>query len=670
MRILKAILKWMGILILLVIVLVLLMLWYVNTAYGKRHVSELASDTLGREVVLSGGVGIAHLWPPAISVRGLSVGNKELGRAEKMLDVGESEVAIDIPPLWNRRVQLPSIRIHDSTIHLERDAKKNANWSFNEGQAEAPDDEPFTMPFIGNLDIRNTHITYLDVPQKIDLAIDAGTEADTIIVSGKGTYLAQKFGLKVTGGSLLTVSKNQPYPIDSTVTVGYTTLHIKGTVRDPVHMEGLDLALRVKGADASELFPLVGIVLPPTPPYDVEGHLGFDKSTNLWKFEKFNGMLGSSDLSGDLSFDQSQERPKLTARFVSNKLDFKDLGPLIGTPPEKDKAVSVEQKKEVAQQEASPYVIPDVPLDASRLKAMDADVEFTGKQIISSGLPLDDFYMKLLLEDRVMKITPVKFGTADGDINVELTVDGRTEPFKTDADFQFRRLSLSRLMESAGKAIGQKDVADGYIGGIAKLSGYGKSLRDILSTSNGVVGVGMEGGSLSGLIVELIGLDVAQGLGFLLSGDQPTAIRCIIGDFKVTDGLMESNALVIDTKDTNVQGRGTVNLKGERLNIRFMPQPKDISIASLRTPIYVKGTIKNPDLSLEKANLAAKGVAAVALGVVLTPIASVLALVDLGSGEDSNCAGLIREMDANTGTSSAADKVPVNPTSDQPSSHP
>jgi len=303
-------------------------------------------------------------------------------------------------------------------------------------------------------------------------------------------------------------------------------------------------------------------------------------------------------------------------------------------------------------------VLPNMPLDISRLAAMDADVTFTGKKVISQNLPLDDFLLKVKLNNRLLKIQPVKFGTARGEIAGNMTINARKEPVRIDGDFKFRKLSLRLLFQPLEKAL-DTAPSEGFIGGTAQLKGTGKSLREMLGNSNGTIGLGMEGGQLSNLIVEILGLDVAESLGFLFSGDKPVPIRCVIAHFDVTKGVARSKALVIDTTDSAVHGEGTINLKNETLDLRLETAPKDPSILSLRTPITIGGTLGKPAVGIAAEGLAARAAIGAALGAAFPP-AALLAFIEPGLGEDSNCVGMLREMNRDTGKNKATDEVPSN----------
>lgn len=61
----------------------------------------------------------------------------------------------------------------------------------------------------------------------------------------------------------------------------------------------------------------------------------------------------------------------------------------------------------------------------------------------------------------------------------------------------------------------------------------------------------------------------------------------------------------------------------------------------LRSPISVRETLEDPQLGVQTGRVALQAGAAVALGVLLTPVAAVLAFIDGGLAKDANCAALV-----------------------------
>jgi AsmA family protein len=59
----------------------------------------------------------------------------------------------------------------------------------------------------------------------------------------------------------------------------------------------------------------------------------------------------------------------------------------------------------------------------------------------------------------------------------------------------------------------------------------------------------------------------------------------------------------------------------------------------------VRGTLSQPKIGVQPGKVAAQTGGAVALGVLLTPVAALLAFVDGGLAKDANCAALIGQAE-------------------------
>jgi len=154
----------------------------------------------------------------------------------------------------------------------------------------------------------------------------------------------------------------------------------------------------------------------------------------------------------------------------------------------------------------------------------------------------------------------------------------------------------------------------------------------------------LDGGKISKFMMELVAMDVWGAARVKLAHDtNPVDIRCAIGDFAVKDGLMTTNAFVFDTQVVNVEGTGSVNLKSEQMDLTLNPHPKDRSVASLNSPLYIKGTFGEPKVAPDWKRMGARGVGAVAMGL-LSPFLAVLPLMQEGKKDkDSPCQALIAE---------------------------
>src|SRR5690606_27395484 len=73
------------------------------------------------------------------------------------------------------------------------------------------------------------------------------------------------------------------------------------------------------------------------------------------------------------------------------------------------------------------------------------------------------------------------------------------------------------------------------------------------------------------------------------------------------------------------------------LDLDIRPQNKTLRVFTLRSPLYARGTFKNPDVGVQAGPVAARAGAAVALGVIAAPLAALVPLLNVGTDEDSAC---------------------------------
>lgn len=639
--------KILGVIAALLLVLAVGVVLLIGTPFFAAKAGAFITNKSGRNIALDGKIE-AHLWhkEPRFIFHQVKIGNADWAQNPTMFEADRIEFSIRPWELLRLRVVLPELIIEQPKLSLEKNTQGQANWNFSQnpqaeaGKAVVPNSRG-SIPVIGSLEITDGELNYKDAGKNIDTTLKIATvegesKRHDLKVEGQGTYQQDKFEIAFTGGSALQLRESeQPYPFHLHTTAGSTTADVNGTVQDPVTMEALDVMLGLEGASLSDLFPLTGIALPPTPHYKLEGHLTKDKDT-VWTLDDIKGRMGSSDIRGKAVWHAEDKPPYLEGDLVSESLDMRDLGGFVGAHK---KPASAER------------VIPDAPLDISRMMAMNADVTFKGTHIKTPEL-LDNFLMKVHLENGVLILDPISFGIAKGKIDSRLKIEGKATPPAADLDVHFERLSLEGLFRGLADKFGEDNVSAGRIGGRAKLQGFGKSLHEILSTSDGQIDFGMEGGMLSQLLMQLAGLDVYRAAGLLLDGDKPTPINCIIADFAVDDGMMRTQEFLIDTGVSTIKGDGSMNLKDENVDIVLKSYPKKPSLLSLRSPISLGGTLKHLRFGVDPASLVVRGGAAALLGAAAPP-AALLAFVGPGMGEDSHCTALINSQPKEAKTKNA-----------------
>lgn len=283
--------------------------------------------------------------------------------------------------------------------------------------------------------------------------------------------------------------------------------------------------------------------------------------------------------------------------------------------------------------------MPDLPFHTERWNSVDANVRLQAKTIVrNKALPLEDLHAHLKLQDAILTLEPLAFGFAGGQLDANITLDGRRNPIQARAKLRARKLLLSRLfptVELTKNSLGE-------LNGEFDLVGSGNSVGSMLATSNGKLGVVVSGGRVSRLLMEKAGLHIWEIVTLTLTGDRQVKLRCVVADFDVKQGVMQTNALVFDTEVTTLFGSGKIDLGHEQLDLMLDPRTKTTSPLALRSPIHVHGSFAKPIVGVDKGRVAIRAAGAAVLGA-LNPLLALIPLVDTGPGKDSDCGQLVRE---------------------------
>ena len=508
-------------------------------------------------------------------------------------------------------------------------------------------------PQIGNLYIHNGTASVVMAKYKTDMHLGIHTERapttgifendpNIIVVTANGTYSGQPITGNFRGGALLSLrNPSHPYPVDLHIANGSTTVALTGTIEKPMSFGGAELKLTLAGQDMSNLFPLTNIPLPATPPYDITGNLDYTKDTI--RFDDFHGRVGSSDLEGDLDETHpiSGGKPLVTANLTSHHVDLTDLGGFLGATPGKTTTPgqTAATRAKVAAAVASPNLLPATPIDLPKLNMANFEVKYKGEHIINKDVPLDNVVVDLSIENGRITLHPLDFAVGTGTIASDFDLNPVDHVLHTKADIDFRQLQLSRLMAATHAFAG-----NGTVGGSAHLLATGNSVAAMLGHGDGGMQLFMnQGGDISALLVDLAGLQVGDGILSALGIPQKANIQCLVSAFTLTDGQLDTKALLLATTEANILGSGSANLTNETLNLRLSTQATHFSIGSLSTPINIGGTLKHPSVLPAPGPLAARALPAIGLGVLFPPLA-LIPTIRLGLGDKNACEDTLRSL--------------------------
>jgi AsmA family protein len=627
------------------VILVLLLVIFWNWDWFIPLVNSEVSAAIGRDVSVQH-IGVRFGRSTIVTARGITIGNPKNFPADAppLAHIDQLRIGVAVMDyVRHRTLSLTSVTIDHPVIAARELPDRHNNYTLHIAQQNTPA-HPLKL---GCLIINNGTASVVMPIYKtnFDLTIQtrpapAGNKLFTggeIVAEAHGTYAAAPITGHFIGGALLTLrDPSIPYPIDLQVRNGTTLARLVGTLDDPERLSGAHLQLSISGQDMADLYKLIGIPVPATPPYSLTGSLDYSKPA--FRFKDFYGRMGSSDLEGTITEAQTSPRPTVMADISSHRVDLTDLAGLLGGVPGKITTLgqTAATRAKVEEADARPNLLPQGKFNLPTIKSMDFDVRYRGERIINRDVPLDNVVAHLVVKNGRMTVDPLSFAVGTGTIASNFVFDPVKGGFHTKADIDFHRLQLSRLMAATHTFAG-----NGTIGGSAYLTGTGDSVAQILGHGDGHATLFLQnGGSVSALLVDLVGLQMGDAMLSALGIPVKTQINCLIADFALTNGLLDTKTFLIGTKAANILGSGTVNLASEQLALQFHTQATHFSIGSLSTPINISGPIKHPQVLPAPGPLAARAGPAAALGLLFPPLA-LLPTIRLGLGDKNACVDTI-----------------------------
>lgn len=564
-------------------------------------------------------------------------------------------------------LRVTSLSVAQLSANLWRGGDGKANWQFGSGEKTG---QPVVLPQFDRLVVREGRIRVDDAVSSVHAVADLSTEEGTTVgekgglkVSARGTYRSRPLRVQLASSGLLPLAQSsaeRPLPITLKAEASGAQLDFEGQAADVLQLESLKGNFALSGPTLAAVGDATGLTLPNTPAFDMKG--GVRKTGPVWEAEIESFAVGHSDLAGAFTYDPQKSPPLLSGALRGNRLVLADLAPAVGAPPNVDRKDEkgakrgngrTPEKGEKGRSEdkagdpgEARKVLPTRPFDIPSLKAMNASVEIDLKRldlpsdVLRSVAPL---HAQLTLDNGLLKIDRLSAKTADGDLRGVLSFDSNRDPPLWTADLAWSAVDLARWITARIEAGAQgkpEPYITGTLNGSLKLAGSGRSTAAILGSLDGQLYTWVRDGTLSHLLVEGLGLDIAQGLGLLAVGDNPLPLQCAVAQLKVEHGVARTQVALLDTPDSTVLVDGDVSLAKERLELTLTAKPKDFSPLTLRAPVHITGTFADPDVAPDAKTLGAKAAAA-ALLAVINPLAALIPLIDPADPAVRQCADVV-----------------------------
>lgn len=573
----------------------------------KERVAAEISDQVGAPVT----IGAIERRPwfsfnPEVAVRGLRIRQPAWAGSGDLLRVDAARVRVPVLDLLRGGKFAPdSIRVSGLEANLIRAKDGRNNWSRN-----GPDKQGRGgRTGLSDLIVENSRFTYRDDKRELVLAgTIAASGASGLVVDAAGTFKGTPATLTARGAPIVGVDPAAAWPFSATLTAPILKLTAKGNMAGPLNAGAMTLDMAAQAPTLKHLDTIIEAGLFGTQPIDLTATVRRDGSD--WFVEKLAGGVGRSRLTGKASVLKRDGRTRIDAAIHASAFDFDSLADDAGI------AAAVALRRQVG-----PRVIPNTRINLSRMGPTDGVIRFAADRLLFRG---DSLFRSLsgtlTLDHRDLRITNIRAGMASGRMTGTLRVDSRQTVPVLSTDLHIDGATLEQI-------IGEPTQVRGPVRGRVRLTGRGDTIRQALAHADGKAAMVATSGSIRKTVAFVLGQDLSGAVGQALGkGEAMVPLRCLVADFRASNGILTPASMTVDTGVSVGKGSGRMVLDGERIALTLSGQTRGRGVLRITDPIHVGGTFTRPSVTVAGIAATEKPKSKVALKILGRSVKSALGL--------------------------------------------
>ena len=397
-----------------------------------------------------------------------------------------------------------------------------------------------------------------------------------------GDYLKAPLNGILFADSTMTFQRTKKlFHANGFVEQGKNKIQVSGQLGDVIKKPLIDADIEFSG----DIFSIVNLIKSA----ELAGKQTFNFSTHLFKrenqyeFRHFAGEINGSDIKGDLSYFYDSKTPSLSGKLLSESIDFKDFINLFARL----------KKANSGSYSSFSFV--------ENLKRSDTDLNLN-IQKVKNIQPAELGPLTLTVNGQAgkfdvnIKEARLNGGKLSGSANLNFDEElSKTGVAKFDAQIAVNQLQIAKLVDSTN--LDEKLSAPMAVK--ANLHSAGDSFARITKNLSGTADVTIGKGIISNKLDAKLGLDFGKIFWLSLRGDKNITLNCGKLGFDIKQGVATSNTFWVNTAQTIVEGKGSIDLNNQHINVLIDPQPKDPSLFSTSKSIQLSGQLGAGDFAIK-----------------------------------------------------------------------
>ncbi|MGR8946632.1 MAG: AsmA family protein [Gammaproteobacteria bacterium] len=613
----------------------------------RSDISAAVERLTGHRLEIVGDIDIELALTPKLSIGGLRIANPSWARDEHLLEAKHGTMRLAIPSLLRGSIHIRQLSLDSVALFLEENSDGRGNWQTNSERIDNSTDGDLAWLEIDSLKVKTLKLTYRpdEAPPHVGTLSNmvlSPTSTGGTTVNGVVNINDQQISIEGTVSALKILAANKPFEFAITVKHSDINANLHGSIAKPLEMQGLDFHVSATIEHFAKLLNINNNES--TVPVAVNLTGDVISSLDTISFENIHVTSGDSIIDGSAYLSSPTGSPLLKFDVRANPLD---LNPLLKM---------LDGQTTTVHKAFSPASLPMEVLNVIAVKG-----QFDITQLTVKNFDLMKLHGKILSDTSSFELNDVVASLASGEanLNARLLQTPENQP-SAEISVAARKLNLAELPINNGAAIADS----GTLSLVYKSRGNGRSIADIMATSNGHININITDARLHNTGTEFATGDLLvtllNGLN-PLSSDNRTHIECATLNFPIKNGIAKNEfGIGIRTAQLSILGGGTIDLRSEEISLQARPKPRQgigLNLASLADFVSIGGTLTNPTPTTDTKGIATAGVkigAALATGGL-----SVLAegLYDRASSDADVCAIAEGKIPLKSAKNSGANKT-------------
>ena len=294
--------------------------------------------------------------------------------------------------------------------------------------------------------------------------------------------------------------------------------------------------------------------------------------------------IGRTALRGEVRISTASGKPEISGTIAADALYLDDLGTA------RDVAALVAKRKST-----------EVRLNQDIQDRTTLSLKVSAKALEGQSGDAGSLDARLFYAASDLKVSIRDWRYLGGSIQAELTAGLAHGPPALHVQASVRELALAQVFTR----LQQPPAASGPLDLDLDVRARGDDLHALLASMTGQVSASIRDGRLADRTINLAGQHIIGWL-FDRSPDGSAPLDCVIARFDLEDGSGTARELVFETDKVQAPGGGTLDLRAETLELRFIPRPKREELIGRVGEVHVRGPLSHPEIQLADGAVAGK----------------------------------------------------------------